>query len=104
MGQTSWSQRVKGRVARQAHVGLPEGTFEEEYGRHSFMGRSSHLYRTHPPTAWVKVEGEVQPRAFDLNQLSGAEEKWQRILSNDDVAIYVWRPGEAPEYFLRDAD
>jgi len=36
-----WS---KGTVARQAHVGVPDGTYEEEHGRETFFGRSSHLY------------------------------------------------------------
>jgi homogentisate 1,2-dioxygenase len=31
----------KGRVTRQAHVGLPEGTFEEEHGREAFDGRAA---------------------------------------------------------------
>jgi homogentisate 1,2-dioxygenase len=42
----------KGTVASQAHVGLPEGTFEEEHGRKGSYGKSAHLYHTHPPTAW----------------------------------------------------
>ena len=40
----------KGRTAGQAHVGLPEGTYEEEHGRKGFYGKSAHLYHTHPPT------------------------------------------------------
>ena len=59
----------KGKVARQAHVGVPEGTYEEEHGRETFFGRSTHLYRLHPPTAWVRIDGPLRPRAFDLNQL-----------------------------------
>jgi homogentisate 1,2-dioxygenase len=99
----------KGKVARQAHVGLPDGTFEEEHGREAFDGRASHLYRAHPPTAWVRIEGDLSPRAYDLNGLktpdqSDPAEAWQRILWNEDVAIYVSRPsGESPN-FLRDAD
>ena len=45
---------VAGKTAKQAHVGLPEGTFEEEHGREAFEGRASHLYRAHPPTAWIQ--------------------------------------------------
>ncbi|NTV76157.1 MAG: homogentisate 1,2-dioxygenase, partial [Holophaga sp.] len=44
----------KGRITRQAHVDLPEGTFEEEFARQGFFGRTSHLYRTHPTTAWTR--------------------------------------------------
>ena len=39
----------KGKTTQQAHVGLPQGTFEEEHGRKGFYGKSAHLYHTHPP-------------------------------------------------------
>jgi homogentisate 1,2-dioxygenase len=99
----------KGRVAKQAHVGLPEGTFEEEHGREAFLGRASHLYRTHPPTAWIAIGGPLQPRAYDLNgvkpaDLADASGDWQRILWNEDLAIFVSRRREPTPWFLRDAD
>jgi homogentisate 1,2-dioxygenase len=99
----------RGRVTKQAHVGLPEGTYEEEHGREAFEGRASHLYRTHPPTAWVRIDGDLQPRAYDLNGVKPADltdpaGDWQRILWNDDVAIYVSRLAEPSPTFLRDAD
>ena len=64
---------VKGRVARQTHVGIPAGLVEEEHGREAFAGPVSHLYRTSPPTAWVDVDGPLRPLAFDLNRLSPAD-------------------------------
>jgi homogentisate 1,2-dioxygenase len=99
----------KGKVAKQAHVALPDGTFEEEHGREAFDGRASHLYRAHPPTAWVRIDGDLTPRAYDLNGLktpdqSDPEDTWQRILWNEDVAIYVSRPSGEPSHYLRDAD
>ena len=99
----------RGRVARQAHVGLPDGTFEEEHGREAFDGRASHLYRTHPPTAWIRIEGDLRPRAYDLNGLKAPDQVdpgkgWQRILSNDDLAIYVSRLSGPMPYYLRDCD
>ncbi len=99
----------KGKVAKQAHVGLPDGTYEEEHGREAFDGRASHLYRTHFPTAWVRIDGPLQPRAYDLNGLkppdmADAAGDWQRILHNDDLAVYVSRRREAAPWFLRDAD
>ena len=99
----------KGRVSRQAHVGLPDGTFEEEHGREAFDGRATHLYRTHPPTAWIEIHGALQSRAYDLNglktdDLTDAGGSWRRILHNDDVAIFVSRRTEAMPYFVRDAD
>lgn len=99
----------KGRVTKQAHVGLPEGTYEEEHGREAFDGRAAHLYRTHPPTAWVRIEGPLKPRAFDIGAIkppdaTEATGAWGLIARNDDVALYVSRRSEAMPYFLRDAD
>src|SRR5690242_8211827 len=99
----------KGKVAKQAHVGLPKGTYEEEHGREAFAGRASHLYRTHPPTAWVKISGPLKPAAFDLNGLkpadmTDAQAGWASVASNDDVALFVSRRKDEMPYFLRDAD
>jgi homogentisate 1,2-dioxygenase len=99
----------KGRVTKQAHVGLPEGTFEEEHGREAFDGPASHLYRTHPPTAWIRIDGELQPKAYDLNglkppDLTESDGDWQRILWNDDVSISVSRRSKPASSYLRDAD
>jgi homogentisate 1,2-dioxygenase len=99
----------KGKVARQAHVGLPDGTYEEEHGREAFEGRASHLYRSHPPTAWIRIEGDLRPRAYDLNGLkppdqADAAAEWQRILWNEEVAVYVSRLSGPTPHFLRDSD
>ena len=59
----------KGKTTSQAHVGIPEGTFEEEHGRRGFYGKSAHLYHAHPPTGWIRFEGKLRPHCFDLNQL-----------------------------------
>jgi homogentisate 1,2-dioxygenase len=92
----------RGKVTRQAHVDLPEGTFEEEHGRESFVGRASHLYRTHPPTAWVKVEGPLQPRAFNLADLGDGD--WLPVARNDDVRLFVSKASEPLPYYIRDAN
>ena len=99
----------KGKVAKQAHVGLPSGTYEEEHGREAFEGRASHLYRTHPPTAWIRIEGDLRPRAYDLNGLKTADMtdaagEWAPVLHNEDLAIFVSRRTEPMPYYLRDAD
>ena len=99
----------KGRVSKQAHVGLPDGTYEEEHGREAFDGRASHLYRTHLPTAWVRIDGPLSPHAYDLNGLkppdmTDAAGEWLRILYNDDVSLYVSRRSEPMSYYLRDSD
>ena len=57
---------VKGKVAQQAHVAIPEGLFEEEYGRNGFYGNYAHFYRKEPLVAWSRIEGALRPRAYDL--------------------------------------
>ena len=95
----------KGLASRQAHVDLPDGTVEEEHGRQAFTGRASHLYRTAPPTAWVKVEGPLRPWAFDWNQLTPADQTDPEgdplvVLSNRDLTVLVSRRS-APDAVLR---
>ncbi len=99
----------KGTVAKQAHVGIPEGTYEEEHGREAFAGRASHLYRKHPPTAWTRLDGHLRPRAFDLNEVKPEDAVdtdgfWQLIAGNEDVRLFVSRRSDPMPYFLRDAD
>lgn len=101
-------QHVRGRVARQAHVGLPEGLVEEEHGRGGFYGRASHLYRAHPPTGWSRIDGPLRPHAL-APEAPAHPTPWPDVLlENDDVALGVWAPprvvGPAGEPFLRDAD
>ena len=99
----------KGVVSKQAHVSIPEGTYEEEHGREAFAGRASHLYRKHPPTAWTRIDGPLRPRALNLNEMKpedwvDANASWQLVAGNDDVRLYVSRRTEPMPYFLRDAD
>lgn len=84
---------VRGRIATQAHVGLPEGTYEEEYARNGFFGRYAHLYRKHAPVGWVSIEGPLKPRSFDLRSGFSAPNAGdyfaarRLILGNDDVRL-----------------
>jgi homogentisate 1,2-dioxygenase len=101
-----WS---KGKVAKQAHVGVPEGTYEEEHGRETFFGRASHLYRTHPPTAWTRIDGPLRPKAINVNEMKPEDQTepnagWQLIAGNEDVRLFVSRRTEPMPYFLRDSD
>jgi len=88
---------VKGKVARQAHVGLPDGTFEEEHGRDGFYGPVSHVYRTHRPTDWTRIAGPLKPRAIDTNKLHERVKSVdpvlgrQAVLYNDDVVVLINR-------------
>lgn len=53
---------IRGRVAAQAHVGIPEGTVEEDYARDGFAGRYAYLDREHPPVAWTRIDGPLRPQ------------------------------------------
>lgn len=98
-------QWIKGRTSRQAHVGLPEGTCEEEHGRLGFSGAASHLYRTHAPTDWIRVEGPAAHHALDCTQLDGTDELWPTaLLENSDLSIGFLRYARGRSEFLRNAD
>jgi len=100
---------VRGKVARQAHVDLPEGTCEEEYARRGFFGRASHLYRTAPPVGWVDVDESLRPIALCATEAPGLrDDDWLggrvALLRNDDVAISVARLATPMPFFFRNAD
>ena len=96
---------VRGRVAAQAHVGLPEGTVEEEYGRDGFAGRYAHLYRTRPPVGWTRIEGPLRPRAYDTAALPAADYLGRAtLLENDDVRLHLAALDAPMPYLFRNAD
>ncbi|MEZ4399235.1 MAG: homogentisate 1,2-dioxygenase [Kofleriaceae bacterium] len=98
---------VRGAVAAQAHVAVPAGTVEEEYAREGFFGEYAHLYRTHPPVAWTRIEGPLRPRAYDLRELpAGADYLASRhlVLANADVKIRFATVATAAPYLFRNAD
>src|ERR1700733_15074055 len=100
---------IKGRVARQAHVGVPEGMFEEEHGRKGFFGRSSELYHLYPPTAWSRIEGPLRPRCFDAakapaHDYSDPAAGPLSLIENDEAAVLISRRSEPMPYFFRYAD
>lgn len=100
---------VRGRVALQAHVGVPEGTIEEEYARNGFFGRYAHLYRRHAPVSWTRIEGPLRPRAYDLNRLEAPNggdllAARKRLLANADVALHTATLTAPMPYFYRNAD
>jgi homogentisate 1,2-dioxygenase len=99
----------KGKVPNQAHVGIPEGLCEEEHGRSGFSGPSSHLYRSHPPTSWVRIEGPLRPRAFACAELRVPDERAAdaypvEILRSPDASVFMSRRSETMPFFLRNAD
>ena len=99
----------KGKIARQAHVGLPEGTYEEEHGRKGFFGKSAHLYHAHPPTGWIRFEGKLRPHCLDLNlveptDLDDADGVPLAVLGNNDIRISVSRRSTPMPFYFRNAD
>ncbi|GIW23579.1 MAG: hypothetical protein KatS3mg068_2586 [Candidatus Sericytochromatia bacterium] len=92
----------KGKYAKQAHLNLPEGTYEEEHGRNGFFGKVSHLYRLNPPTSWTRIEGNLRPRAYNTNKLEANE--WKKVLYNSDVSIYIYKTSCNMDYYFRNAD
>ena len=62
--------RSEGIATRQAHVDLPEGSFEREMGREGFFGPSAQIYHRHPPTDWLDWEGPLRPRCFETARLT----------------------------------
>lgn len=100
---------IRGRVAQQAHVGLPEGTVEEEYARNGFFGRYAHLYRAHPPVGWTRIEGPLKPRAYDLRLLEGhGGDDWlgarRPVLGNADVVLSLATLAQPMNYLFRNGD
>jgi homogentisate 1,2-dioxygenase len=79
-----------GRTTYQAHVGIPEGAFEEGHGRKCFFGKAARLYHTHPPTAWTRFEDSLGPGCFHFNALHPTDQDDPRgmpvpFLVSDDL-------------------
>jgi homogentisate 1,2-dioxygenase len=104
MSEANLPQWVRGDASRQAHVGLPSGTVEEEHGRDGFTGAASHLYRTHPPTDWTRIEGPLRPHSLDTRRVDESADGPVTLLGNDDVAIGFEQVASTPGWFTRDAD
>ena len=99
----------RGKAPSQAHVGVPEGLHEEEHGRRGFSGPASHLYRRHPPTGWVRIDGSLRPRAFGCASLptsdqESADAEPVEVLSSPDARIFLSRRAETMPYLVRNAD
>lgn len=99
--------RVEGEASRQAHADMPAGTYEREISKEGFFGPAAFLHHRRPPTGWVKFEGPLRPRAFDLAALGdAAPSPWNApvVLSNAAAEIRFWRLGAAMEALARNAD
>lgn len=97
--------KASGIYTKQAHVKIPEGTFEEEHGREGFFGRVSHIYHENPLTSWTKIEGDLKPRSlppqFENKKL---ENSFISYLHNDDLKILLGTFTQDYKNFQRNAD
>lgn len=100
---------TKGNAPRQAHVGIPDGLYEEEHGRQGFAGPASHLYHRHPPTGWSRIEGPLRPRAFACRDMPtpdwhAVEAQPATLLRSPDATVSLSRRQVTMPYFFRNAD
>jgi len=97
----------EGIVARQAHVDVPAGTYEREFGRDGFFGPATEMYHTHPPTGWINWEGPLAPRAFNLNLLeTKGSSPWNAplIMSNQALQFRIWKSAASMDHLIRNGD
>ena len=109
MASRNWIpvREAQGEHSRQAHADMPPGTYEREISKEGFFGPAAFIHHRRPPTGWVKFEGPLRPRAFDLARLNAAEPSpWAAgvVLHNPAVEIRFWKLGEAMPALARNAD
>src|SRR4051812_7121236 len=98
---------AQGRHSRQAHADMPEGTYEREISKEGFFGPAAFIHHQRPPTGWVKFEGPLRPRAFDLAALNAADPSpWAAgvVLHNPAVEIRFWKLAQPMPALARNAD
>ncbi|WP_138378855.1 homogentisate 1,2-dioxygenase [Luteithermobacter gelatinilyticus] len=96
-----------GRHSRQAHVDLPDGTYEREMGKEGFFGPAAHFYHTHIPTGWSDFQGPLRPHAFDTNLLSefgGSPWDAEQLLGNAHLRLRIWKTDRDMDHLVRNAD
>jgi homogentisate 1,2-dioxygenase len=106
-GKNLVSPHGEGIFARQAHVDLPNGSFERELGREGFFGAASHMYHRNPPTAFESISGSIKPQAFDvtkLNERTNCPLAAIEVLSNACVRMRFWRADGPMQHLVRNAD
>src|SRR3954462_15960141 len=87
-------RQVEGTASRQAHVRLPEGTYEREITKEGFFGSSALFNDKHKPTVWIEFDGVIRPRAFDLNKLVGEKvNPWTAlsVMNNEHLQLRLWK-------------
>jgi homogentisate 1,2-dioxygenase len=99
--------RIEGVASRQAHCDLPEGSYEREIGKEGFFGPATHMYHRHPPTAWLRMEGDLKPRAFDTTHWGNyGASPWdaRRLLFNAHMKMRTWEMSTSMDHLVRNAD
>lgn len=99
--------RVEGEASRQAHCDLPPGSFEREIGKEGFFGPATHMYHRHPPTGWVRMEGDLRPRAFDTTHWDNyGTSPWDArgLLANAQVKFRIWEMPASMDHLVRNSD
>lgn len=97
--------KASGIHTKQAHVRIPENHYEEEHGRKGFFGRVSHLYHTHMPTGWSKIDGDLLPRNLPpVFAESALQNTFTTILYNNDVQLSLGTWTKSFSNFFRNAD
>lgn len=101
--------RSEGVTSKQAHADFPpQGVFEREMGRSGFFGPAAHFHHKHPPTAWSDWQGELRPRAFDLNALERANGAipWMinSVLHNAHCRFRMWHCDHKMQELVANAD
>ncbi|MGF1720750.1 homogentisate 1,2-dioxygenase [Vibrio kyushuensis] len=99
----------EGISSKQAHADFPEqGIYEREAGRSGFFGPAAHFHHQHAPTGWQEWQGDLKPRAFNLNNIeeSKQESPWSvpAVLHNAQCKIRVWQLEESMTDLVRNAD
>lgn len=100
-------RQVEGTASRQAHVRLPEGTYEREISKEGFFGPSAQFHHKHKPTDWVDFDGPIRPRALDLNKLATARTNpWEaeRVMGNSHMQMHIWRLDKSMPELARNSD
>lgn len=98
---------AEGTAAKQAHVALPEGTYEREMSKEGFFGPAAHLYHQNPPTGWIDWEGPLKPRAFDTAKFADTADcpwKARTLLSNAHVQYRHLAMDKAMNHLVRNGD
>ena len=87
-------RQIEGTASRQAHVRLPEGTYEREISKEGFFGPAAFFHHKNPPTGWIDFKGPLRPRAFDrwaiISSVSRLERMRSALTAFERIASPPW--------------